>query len=41
VIYEALYENKLSKLWARPLSLFTGTVEVNGKEMERFKHLSN
>ena len=26
VFYEALYDNKMSKLWARPLSMFTEEV---------------
>lgn len=32
VIYEALYENETSKLWARPLSVFVEEVEVDGKK---------
>jgi hypothetical protein len=36
VIYEALYENKISKVWVRPLSMFLGEVEVNGKNVFRF-----
>lgn len=36
VIYEALYENKLSKFWARPASMFEEIVEVEGKQMPRF-----
>lgn len=36
VIYEALYENKLSKFWARPASTFEEIVEVEGKQMPRF-----
>ncbi len=30
VVYEALYENKVSKFWARPLRMFLENVEVNG-----------
>lgn len=37
VIYEALYENETSKLWARPLSMFLEEVEVEGKKVPRFK----
>ena len=36
VIYEALYDNPVSKLWARPISAFTEKVVADGKEMERF-----
>ncbi|MBI2409799.1 DUF1653 domain-containing protein [Candidatus Kaiserbacteria bacterium] len=38
VIYEALYENEVSKLWARPFEMFTGEVEVNGRRVTRFKY---
>jgi len=38
VVYEALYENKLSKLWVRPLKMFSETVEKDGKKMLRFKY---
>ena len=36
VIYEALYNNEVSKLWVRKLEEFTGTVEVDGVEVPRF-----
>jgi hypothetical protein len=39
VIYEALYENETSKLWARPLKMFTDEVEINGERVPRFKFL--
>ncbi|MEK1943480.1 MAG: DUF1653 domain-containing protein [Pseudomonas sp.] len=34
VVYQALYGEY--GLWVRPLSMFTGTVEVDGKTMLRF-----
>ncbi len=37
VVYEALYKNDLSKLWARPISIFIEEVEQNGKKVPRFK----
>ncbi len=40
VVYEALYENTMSKLWVRPLEMFLGEVEINGKRVPRFKYLS-
>lgn len=40
VVYEALYENPKSKFWVRPLSLFTGEVEFNGKIVPRFVFVS-
>lgn len=36
VIYEALYENKMSKFWVRPAKMWFEEVEVNGKKMPRF-----
>lgn len=36
VIYECLYENPMGQMWSRPLPLFTGTIEVDGKTVERF-----
>lgn len=37
VIYECLYDNPKSKLWARPLSKFSDQVEIDGKKVPRFK----
>lgn len=37
VIYEALYPNKVSQIWARPLSMFLETIESEGKSVPRFK----
>lgn len=39
VIYEALYDNKLSKFWVRPLDVFTEQVEFEGKLVPRFEYL--
>ena len=36
VVYEALYENELSKLWVRPRAMFEDEVEVNGRRVPRF-----
>ncbi|MFH1145906.1 MAG: DUF1653 domain-containing protein [bacterium] len=36
VVYETLYDNPVSKLWVRPLTMFTGEVEVNGQKQPRF-----
>lgn len=38
VIYEALYDNEMSKLWARPKAMFTDQVEINGEMVPRFKY---
>jgi len=40
VVYESLYENKVSKLWVRPLSMFLEEVEVNGRKIPRFKYIA-
>jgi len=40
VIYEALYDNPESKLWARPLDNFVGFKEKDGKKIKRFKFIS-
>jgi hypothetical protein len=39
VLYEALYENKLGKLWVRPLKMFLENVTVDGVEQPRFKFI--
>ncbi|GAA4467838.1 hypothetical protein GCM10023093_24310 [Nemorincola caseinilytica] len=39
VVYETLYENDLSKLWVRPLKMFTEMVEVNGAMISRFQYV--
>jgi cyclomaltodextrinase len=39
VIYEALYKNELSKLWVRPINLFTDYKEIDGKKVKRFEYI--
>ena len=42
VIYKALYDSEefgKNALWARPKKMFLETVNVNGKEIPRFKYL--
>jgi hypothetical protein len=39
VVYEALYENELSQIWVRPLSMFLEEVEVAGQTLPRFKYI--
>lgn len=41
VVYEALYENKTSKLWVRPKAMFQESVEVAGKVVPRFKFIAS
>ena len=36
VVYEALYDNQLSKFWTRPARMWFEEVEVNGKKVPRF-----
>jgi hypothetical protein len=39
VLYEALYENDLGKMWVRPKGMFLESLEINGKRVPRFRHL--
>lgn len=39
VLYEALYDNKQSKTWVRPLGMFTEFVERNGVRIPRFQYI--
>ena len=41
VIYEALYDNKVSKIWARPLEMFLGKIEKDGKPINRFEFVGD
>jgi hypothetical protein len=36
VVYKALYPNDISEFWVRPLEMFCGEVEVDGKMVSRF-----
>ena len=36
VVYEALYENKESKYWIRPMADFLKEVKINDKKIQRF-----
>lgn len=40
VVYEALYENKIARVWVRPLTMFLETVEVDGNQVPRFRLVS-
>jgi hypothetical protein len=37
VVYETLYDNKVSTIWHRPLDMFLGFLEVDGKLVKRFE----
>ena len=39
VIYEPLYKNELADRWARPLDMFVGKKEIDGKMVDRFKYM--
>ena len=41
VVYEALYENKVSKIWIRPLKMFTEKIEKDGKMIDRFEYIGD
>jgi hypothetical protein len=36
VVYEAQYDNPVSKLWVRPAAMFEEEVEVEGEKVPRF-----
>lgn len=40
VVYEALYDNSVSKIWHRPLEMFLGSLEVDGVITQRFKKIA-
>jgi len=41
VFYKALYDNKMSKLWARPVNMFTEEVVApDGIKKQRFTFIS-
>lgn len=41
VIYVSLYPNDVAQMWARPLTMFTGNVVVDGETVQRFKKQKN
>lgn len=40
VYYECLYENDLGKMWVRPIEMFMGEIEIDGKTVPRFRFVS-
>lgn len=36
VVYMALYDNSVSKLWVRPKHMFLDKVKIDGKTVSRF-----
>lgn len=41
VIYEALYDNEVSKLWVRPFNMFLEYIEIDGKQIPRFEYIGD
>ena len=39
VLYEALYDNPLGRLWCRPISMWFEIVELDGDKVPRFKFM--
>lgn len=39
VVYQAQYGQKL--IYIRPLNMFLGTVQINGKTIQRFQHIES
>jgi cyclomaltodextrinase / maltogenic alpha-amylase / neopullulanase len=41
VVYEHLGEKTKGQLWVRPLEMFMGKVEIDGKVIPRFEYIKN
>ena len=44
VLYKSMYahgEYKKGTIWARPKEMFLGTVNINGKEVNRFEYIGD
>jgi hypothetical protein len=41
VLYEALYENEISKLWVRPIGMFLESIVIDGKKVSRFQYVGD
>lgn len=41
VLYETVYENDVSKLWVRPITMFLESVEIEGKKIPRFQYIGD
>ncbi len=41
VVYEALYDNPVGKIWVRPLKMFQEKVEKDGKLVDRFEYIGD
>jgi hypothetical protein len=39
VVYKALYQEEGKNLWVRPFSMFTESIELEGKKTPRFEFL--
>lgn len=39
VVYEAQYDNPVSKMWVRPAAMFGDIVEINGEKVPRFEFI--
>lgn len=39
ILYEALYDNPLGRLWCRPAFMWSELVDVQGEKVPRFKFL--
>lgn len=41
VYYECLYESDTTQFWVRPLEMFMGYKEIEGKKVQRFEYIDN
>lgn len=39
VVYEALYDNEISRVWHRPLDMFLETIHINNQIQPRFQRI--
>lgn len=39
VVYEAQYDNDISKMWVRPKEMFEEIVEIEGVQKPRFEYV--
>jgi hypothetical protein len=41
VVYEALYDNPLGRLWVRPKAMFLEEIDLNDQKVPRFKFIAD
>lgn len=41
VLYEALYDNEMGKMWVRPIGMFMEKVNIGGRMTPRFEYIED